>query len=86
MKKRYVIYWGIAVMLDLFSGLAVSGYSQGKITQYMLAVGINNYTGSPIENEIVTKDGRTVPNLYGCNNDIDTVEKTFKKYYHFSSL
>jgi len=83
MKKRCVIYWGIAVMLDLLSGLAITGYSQGKTNQYMLAVGINNYTGTPTVNEIVTHDGRTVPNLYGCNNDIDTVEKTFKKYYHF---
>ncbi len=60
--------------------LSLQVYSQQK---YMLCVGINNYTGSD-KDKIDTWDSRTIINLKGCENDVDTISKTFIKYYGFS--
>ncbi len=67
------------IIFLIFILQSMNVHSQAK---YMLCVGINNYTGNASDT-ITSWDGRSIRNLTGCRNDVDTISKTFIKYYDF---
>ncbi len=73
----------IQLILFLLFGEMVMAKSQSNLPEsYMLCVGINNYTNSSA-GFVNLKDRGKLSNLHGCLNDVDTVSKTFIKYYQF---
>lgn len=73
--------WILIFVFSLCQGIAAQNSSTPS-ESYMLCVGINNYTNSAA-GFINLKDRGRLPNLHGCLNDVDTISKTFIKYYQF---
>lgn len=79
-----ILWFGFLIYILSFSEIALAQNQNAHSERYMLCVGINNYTNSTA-GFINLKDRGKLSNLHGCLNDVDTISKTFIKYYQFKN-